>query len=343
MTETAAHKSIPVLETGPGFPVATLEARLATAQALIDDATRHVPRRALAMLDAVSRRWLVRARSPHLAEIDHVARLLARPGAYFLSVNYEWGCTVRVGPAPDGQSARIARVLDWATPGLGRHIVAAHVKSPAGRFLTLTWPGYTGVLQGMAPGRFSAALNQAPMARSGGGLLPLDWAVNRSRVWRSDALTPAHLLREVFETASTFAAAKNMIIHTPIASPAIFSLAGVSAEETCVIERRELTAHVHSGSTACANHWQAPGWRGRARGVDSHGRLRDIRASEPLSFNPDFAWLTWPILNKRTRLVMIADAARGRVLAQGYEASGPATAVLDWSAAMAKSPRPAFV
>src|SRR6185503_10125388 len=80
--------------------------------------------------------------------------LIGRPGAYFLSVNYEWGCTCRVAPSPEGKSARLVRVLDWVTEGLGRYVIAARVAGEAGPFVTLTWPGYTGVLQGMAPGRF---------------------------------------------------------------------------------------------------------------------------------------------------------------------------------------------
>jgi hypothetical protein len=41
-----------------------------------------------------------------------------------------------------------------------------------------------------------------------------------------------------------------------------------------------------------------------------------------------FPWLAYPILNAHTRLVMVADAAQGRLQAQGYEADGPATEVL---------------
>ena len=92
---------IPVHEVGPAFPLETLVREEARAHALLNAATRYVPRAALAALDAVSRRWLARSSSAHLAEIDAIARRLARPGAYFLSVNDEWGCTCRVGPAPD--------------------------------------------------------------------------------------------------------------------------------------------------------------------------------------------------------------------------------------------------
>ena len=142
---------IPVHDVGPAFSLETLELERARADALIEGATRGVPRTALRALDAVSRRWLAKQDSVHLDEIDAIAARLGRPGAYFLSVNYEWGCTCRVGPSPEGNSARLVRVLDWVTHGLGRYVIAARVAGAAGPFVTLTWPGYTGVLQAMAP------------------------------------------------------------------------------------------------------------------------------------------------------------------------------------------------
>jgi hypothetical protein len=318
---------IPVLEVGADFPEATLRAEPARAHALLDAATQGVPAAALKVLDRISRRWLAKAHNAHLAEIDAVAAALGRPGAYFLSVNYEWGCTVGVKPCPEQRSARLVRVLDWRTRGLGRYLLAAKVMGAAGSFVTLTWPGYTGVIQGVARGRFAAAVNQAPMERSG-GLFALDWAVNRARVWRSKDLTAAYLLRVVFETARSYAEARAMLIAQSIAAPAIYSLAGLSSRETCIIERREAAAWVHDGPAAAANHWQAPGWRGRARGQDSGERAHLMQAVRS-DFDPDFPWLKPPLLNDCTRLVMVADAAEGRLLAQGYEAAGAATATLD--------------
>jgi hypothetical protein len=317
---------IPVLDVGPAFPLETLRKDEARAHALLDSATRHVPRTALRALDSVSRHWLRRWDNPHLAEIDAIAHRLGRPGAYFLSVNYEWGCTCRVAPAPDNASARLVRVLDWRTPGLGRYVMAAIVAGPSGRYAALTWPGYTGILQGLAPGRFAAALNQAPM-RKAAGFYPLDWAANRARVWQMPHPTPAHLLREVFETAGNFCEAKRMLTTRPISSPAIFSLAGLGPNETAVIERTELTAEVRPGAQEAANHWQAHGWHGTPRGNDSTGRARLMRRT-CTALDPGFGWLAAPILNPRTRLVMVADAREGRLVAQGYEASGPATAPL---------------
>jgi len=318
---------IPVHAVGAAFPLETLEREEARAHALIEGATRHVPLAALRSLDAISRRWLAKQDSIHLPEIDAIARRLRRPGAYFLSVNYEWGCTCRVAPAPDHESARLVRVLDWRTPGLGRHVIAARVDGAAGPFVTLTWPGYTGILQAMAPGRFAAALNQAPM-RKPLGRFYLDWAANRARVWRSGHLTPAHLLREVFETAPTFAAARRTLCERPISTPAIFSLTGVSPDETVIIECSETEARVHEGSNVTANHWQAPGWRGHARGQNSAGRARQMHSVVP-ELDPAFAWLAPPILNDNTRLVMVADASQGRLVAQGYEAMMAATAPLE--------------
>jgi len=321
---------IPVVETGAAFPLETLELEETRAHALMDCATASVSPRLLRALDGISRRWLIKQGSIHLDEIDAIAGRLARPGVYFLSVNYEWGCTCRVGPSPDGRSARLVRVLDWVTGGLGRYAVAARVAGAAGPFVSLTWPGYTGVLQAMAPGRFSAALNQAPM-RSPLGVFHLDWALGRGRVWRMPHPTPTHLLREVFETAPSFAEAKRMLTERPISTPAIFSLAGVNASETAVIERTERDARVYEGGNTAANHWQTPGWKGLSRGNDSPGRACQMHRI-PMELDPAFEWLAPPILNWNTRLAMVADAREGRLVAKGYEPAGrtaaPATAPL---------------
>jgi len=318
---------IPVLETGPSFPMETLVAHEKAAHALLDAATGPLPSAALRQLDKVSRRWLAKWENAHLAEIDAIAERLKRPGAYFLSVNYEWACTCRVAPDAHRKTARLVRVLDWRTPGLGRHVIAARVEGASGRFVTLTWPGYTGVLTAMAPGRFSAALNQAPM-RKAIGFYVLDWAVSRRRVWTMPHPTPAHLLRSVFERAADFAEARERLTTEPISTPAIFALAGTRASETVVIERTETEARLHVGSNVAANHWEAPGWRGRSRGVASAERASMMHCIMP-ELKPDFSWLAPPILNPTTRVVMVADAAEGRLVAQGYEEMSPATEPLE--------------
>lgn len=77
-----------------------------------------------------------------------------------------------------------------------------------------------------------------------------------------------------------------------------------------------------------ANHWQASGWHGRARGIDSAGRAAMMhRIANRLE--PSFDWLEPPILNGRTRLAMVSDAAEGRLVAQGYEEMQAATEPLE--------------
>ncbi len=323
---SARLEPIPVLDTGPSFAMETLIAHETRAHTLLDQATNPLPSAALRQLDKVSRRWLAKWKNAHLPEIDAIAERLARPGAYFLSVNYEWACTCRVAPGPTRKSARLVRVLDWRTPGLGRHVIAARVHGPRGRFVTLTWPGYTGVLTGMAPGRFSAALNQAPM-RKAVGFYALDWAVSRRRVWTMPHPTPAHLLRSVFENAANYAEAREQLTREPISTPAIFSLAGIKANETVVIERTETDARVHVGPNVAANHWEAPGWRGRSRGNHSAERASMMHCIIP-EIVPDFSWLAPPVLNPTTRIAMVSDASEGRLVAQGFEEMRPATQAL---------------
>ena len=158
-------------------------------------------------------------------------------------------------------------------------------------------------------------------------LMPLDWVINRSRVWRIGGLPPAHLLRQVFETCADYRAAKVALCGTPLALPAIFLLAGPGPRQGCVIERLESRATVFEQPAVAANHWQTPGWRGRSRGQDSRGRRR-ILTARLAGAGPELDWLAPPVLNATTRLAMVAEPASGRLTARGYEAHGPATATL---------------
>jgi hypothetical protein len=92
---------------------------------------------------------------------------------------------------------------------------------------------------------------------------------------------------------------------------------------------------VHEGCNAAATHWQAPGWSGYSRGLDSAGRAC-LMHQVSTELDPGFPWLKPPIRNWNTRLVMVADASEGRLVAQGYEVDGattaPATAPLELTA-----------
>lgn len=329
--------AIPVVDVGPDFPAGTLDTAEDVARALLDGATRGVPVAVLKTLDAISRRWLVRQSNPSLVEIDALAARLGRPGGHFLSVNYEWGCSVAVGPSPDGASARLTRTLDWHTPGLGRYVMAARVAGAAGPFVTLTWPGFVGVLQAMAPGRFTASINQAPLRRGGGGLFALDWLAAKARAWRSTDRPAVHVLRSVMETARTYGEARRMMIETPVAAPVTFALAGIAPHEACIIERSERDACVIEGPACVTNHWRGLDHGAHARGIDSEGRLEAMEHAGGIELDAAFPWLRPPVLNELTRLAMVADAARGQLIAQGFEEGVPATRPLELSNEVAAS------
>jgi len=325
MNRAAGLPEIPIVDVGAEGARALLAAEPARAQALLTSAAGTYMRPVVRLGDTLSRRWLERHENPHLPEIDAIAAAVGAPGAHFLNVSFEWGCTGGVTPAPGG-GCRLVRVLDWPFDGLGANLVAARQTGPAGDWINLTWPGFVGCIQGLAAGRFAAAANQAPMARFS-PLMPLDWAINRGRVWRNGGLPPAHLLRRVFETCPDYRAAKVALCGTPLALPAIFLLAGPNPGQGCVIERLENSATVFEQPAVAANHWQTPGWRGRPRGHNSQGRRRNL-AARLAGAGPEFDWLAPPVLNTTTRLAMVAEPASGRLTARGYETYGSATATL---------------
>lgn len=318
-----SRPTIPLIELGVGGPLRLLERELPRARALLTLARRRHGRPLLRLGDRVSRAWLLRTENPYRHEILAVAEILGAPGAIMLNMSFEWGCTSGAAPDPTGRGNRLMRVLDWPVEGLGRHVVVAHNETPAGPYFDITWPGAIGVLNAMAPGRFAAAINQAPMIRHGLTFAG-DWARNRIAVWRSRALPPAHLLRYVFCTAADYAAARAMLVHAPIALPALFVLSGTKAEEGCIIERLETRAFVHDGAVACANEWLSPGLHGRSRGRDNRSRREALGRIQQAPAR-DFAWLEPPILNPRTRLALMANAARGQLALVGIERQRAAT------------------
>jgi hypothetical protein len=54
------------------------------------------------------------------------------------------------------------------------------MRGPAGEYYSVTWPGYVGTLTALAPDRFAAAINQAPLRRRtlDPRLRPFDLAAN---------------------------------------------------------------------------------------------------------------------------------------------------------------------
>lgn len=286
----------------------------------------HYGRLALRQGDRATKRWLRRHANPYRKEISEIAGKAPYPGAYLLNMSYEWSCTTGISADPGAkENSRLLRTLDWPLDGLGRNVIVSRVEASAGTYFNVTWPGFAGVLTAMAPGRFSAAINQPPMRRYSPSC-HLDWVVNRAGVWRKSGLPPVHLLRRVFDQCQTYEDAKQAICETQLCIPAFFSLSGVKAEDGCVVERTENRAAVRPSPVTVANHWVALNETGMDRGIDSPGRFKQMERSQGRATD-DFQWMKPPILNETTRISVIACAAATHLCVQGWENSGPATSV----------------
>lgn len=321
----ADMRVIPLIDIGAGGPVALARAAPDRLRSILDYGRRAYTRAGLALGDRLSRRWLAERASPYLADIDALAGLGFGSGIHVLNLSYEWSCTTGVGPDPVGQGSRLRRTLDWQMDGLGENVVVASVEAPAGAYYNVTWPGFVGVATAMAPGRFSAALNQPP-DRQPTHLRPVDWIIARSRFWRSRAAPPVHLLRRTFDQCRTFDEAKDLLCEAPLAIPAFFTLSGTEPGEGCIIERVEDTFHCRDAPASIANHWVSFPLTGRDRGTDTRGRYKLM---EEMRDTPgdDFHWVSPPILNPTTRLAVTANAARGMLVVQGFERAGPVTEI----------------
>jgi hypothetical protein len=313
---------IPAIDARDSGPPAVAQIAERQMQGLLDDTRRLVPGVILAITDRASRRWLARSQNPYLGEIDAIAAIAGRSGAYTLNTGFEWCCTSGVGEDPEG-GIRLLRVLDWRPPGVGRALTVVWQRGPAGDFANLTWPGFVGVVTAMAPGRFAVALNLAPMT-SWGLSWPIDWLAGRIGVWRSRALPATHLLRQVCETCPSYEDALDALSRAPLCLPAFFTLAGSEPGQGCVVERTQNAATHRALPTAVANHWVDLAQPGRPRGIAS--RERQARMEDALADGG--AWMIPPIINRDTRMVAVMNPARGLMTVQGWEREGAVTALL---------------
>ncbi len=328
---------IPVVDVRDGGTVRHAREGAARARALRDECVAWFPpvtRPMVPLIDRLAKRWLTRSQSPYLGEIGEIATTLGFPGIWFLNGSYQWSCTALA--REEGAVPWLARTLDWPFPGLGRHVEIARMRGPAGEFLNVTWPGYVGALTAMAPGRFAAAVNQAPLKRrsTAKGLRLFDMAANSIHTFaRVRHIPPDQLLRRVFETCRDFGEARTVLERTPLARPVIYTLVGCRAGERCVIERTETGARTYEDQTGAANDWthRMPLWEGRLGSeriftatFDEAGERsktrRDALGAWSGTFERDsFGWIEPPVLNKYTRLGVETCPAQGILRAIGYE------------------------
>ena len=332
--------AIPIVDVREGGPALHARQCADKARSLRDACLGFFPgaaRSFIPALDAIARRWLMRSRSPYVAEIAEIAAALGFSGVWLLNASYQWACT-SLAREQDGVPW-LARTLDWPFLGLGRFAEVARMHGRSGDFFSVTWPGYVGVLTAMAPQRFAACVNQAPMWRRTRHrwLRPFDFAVNALKTWfRTDRVPPDQLLRVAFESCTDYATARRLLETAPISRPVIYILVGCTPGERCVIERTEDGFLTRENETCAANDWmpRRDGWEGRIGtrrfltssfdDAASYSRnRRDTLADWHGSFaTPALDWVREPVLNPYTRLAVVMCPARGILRATGYDVTG---------------------
>jgi len=333
--------AIPVIDVRDGGPAEHARQRIEQALALRAACLGLFPatfRSVLPLIDRLARRSLERSGSPYVAEIARIAAILGYPGVWLLNASYQLACTSLA--RDEGGVPWLVRTLDWPFHGLGRHVEVAQMRGPSGDFFSITWPGYVGALTAMAPSRFAAAINQAPLRRQFRHrcLRPWDVTVNAiASMADGGRLPPDQLLRLAFETCDDFGAARRMLESTAVARPVIFTLIGCAPGERCVIERTETGFVTREHDTGAANDWvpERPGWEGRI-GIRrfltrTYEEARDYSCARRESLaawrgsldDRSFGWVCEPVLNSCTRLAAVLCPARGILRVVGYEEPQP--------------------
>lgn len=282
---------------------------------------------ALAITDHFSRKWLSRAEfSEYRDEIEAVAAKLGKAGGHTLNLSYEWGCTTGAHSEADG-TISLYRALDWPIKGMADTITVMKRAGDKGHYWDMTYLGMIGVLNAMAPQRFSIAINQAPLPINTRLPIlqditkPTDFIAARIATGKNKFIPAPFLLRKVFEQCATYEQAVKMLQSTEIATPAIFVVSGTKADEKCVIERLPSLAVTHKDKTCSANHWQSHEMgAAHARTIRSRDRLRAM-SSGIENYKGDFDWLSEPVLNAHTRLAFEANAAHSTLSLLATEGS----------------------
>lgn len=319
---------IPVL-TDADTPLALFEKKRGLAQDLFAVCRKLVPGFILNYLTRKSEQWLNRAQPPYRQELDKIAQDIGKQ-AYALNLSYEWGCTTTAFDDKVRGGVTMYRSLDWPIKGMGDKLAVAKHGGPAGDYWNIAYPGFVGVLNGVAKGRFAAAINSAPIPDYGWGPF-IDYPLSKRDNFRHDGLPAAFLLRKVFEECADYRTAVKMLSETPLMAPAIFTIAGINDGEHCVIERMHDKAIVHEGlaeAFVCAtNGWIGKEWHAHDRPTSPRERRAEMIAGMA-TYKGDFDWLKGPILNSRTRLAFETNARNGALTLMGVEGKKPATQIL---------------
>lgn len=231
-------------------------------------------------------------------------RSIAVANLYYDALKFAWGCTAMAFDTKDGPVH--ARNLNWWTENrLLNHgtMVSRFEGCGAGSFITVGWPGFIGALSGVAPGRFAITLNAV-----------------LSEAPPTVALPVVFLIRDVFETCSTFDEAVRRLAETPVASDSLLLVTGASRGEMVVIEPTPTSnalRHPEHGAVWVANDYKlidagtgAPGSDLQATSCGRYDRVgRLLEERFPQSLHESLAYLSDPEIKMAITVQQMAFAA----------------------------------
>lgn len=196
---------------------------------------------------------LAYVRRDHGQEIDALAEMCGLSSEevlvanlYYDAIKVVLGCTAFAVDTPKGPLH--ARNLDWWTENnilRDYTTIMDFSRDGALLFQAVSWPGFIGVLSGLAPGRFAITLNAVS---------------SHEQACLAQPVTL--LLRQVFEQAGSYEEAVKMLATEKIVSDCLLLVTGTKQGQLAVIERtptKGIVREPEGDLIAVTNHYRALG------------------------------------------------------------------------------------
>lgn len=261
----------------------TSTTNLANLNILLDLWEESLGKKNLRDLDKIAKKWLRHKYAAYRNEVFALANVMNRPGVFAFNMFPRIGCTTAVT-----EEGTMLRTLDFSQPGLGALIEKSTVECDLGNYIELSWPGFSGVCTGIAPGRFAVTYNEAPFENT--------WWKTHFKIPNTRAWPPMWLIRHVMEVCENFNEARYMLCTEPLAVPAIFTLISEGGSG-CIIERTEKGHHIHAAPAIAGNHWNNDKFEGLPNPSKETSEQRVIALKRSLEEGKaeNFSWCTTPV------------------------------------------------
>ena len=253
----------------------------------------------------------------YLSELKSLAQTTDLPigqiilcNSYYDLIKPLIGCTAFAFDGADGPVQ--ARNLDWWTENnlLSDCSELFHfIGAPAGEFYAISWPGYIGVLSGIAPKRFAITLNAVISPD------PFELAQPISMT-----------LRRAFESCYTYTEAVTFLQKATLPADCLLLLSGPETGEYCVIERtpkRQATRRAENGLIAVTNGYRAldietAGIENNLQATSDgrYERICDLNRTPPTSLETCLGYLSDPaiFMNNMTVQQMAFCVSTGEIV-----------------------------